>query len=387
MEERINKEIPSLKRSLSFVMGLLFFGTMTQVYWAVRHRSTDGIILRLILASLISVLAGQSALIFFKDMSKKIKKDSLSEIFVFSLLFFWLMGIGISVSLFLGISYSIYLPIALLSGFIFLFMKHRKYIAAALIIICMAGPLVWYYSQIYRFNSVRIRTLKNLPRNMIWAHRGYKVGSSDNSIESFDAAKKMGYYGIELDIHFIEGKGFVVAHDIPAKEIYNAASLLLDSVFSRYGKQFHYWLDFKNLDLNNAEKSGKLLSKYINLYGLEGRIFVESREARALGKLKSVAPEVNTIYWMHGSLRNSFELFRAKYDTLVSRADTVSLPAHYVSDVVFSNFSHLNIAVFTVNDAAVIAGLFQRGVRIILTDSDMKQKYPSAYRASSEYQK
>ncbi|MEW6002631.1 MAG: glycerophosphodiester phosphodiesterase [Nitrospirota bacterium] len=214
---------------------------------------------------------------------------------------------------------------------------------------------------------------------MIWAHRGFTEGYPENSLESFDAAKRMGYYGIELDIHFLEEKGFIVAHDIPQKRRNNESYLLLETVFKRYRNQFYYWLDFKNLDLDKAEKSGKLLSQYIRSYALEGHVFVESTIAEALRKLKSTEPKIDTIFWLPKNLRNRFTLFQAKYYTVLSGADMISVPAKRADDIFFENFSHLNLAIFTVNDPARAEYFFKKGVRIILTDRDMRSEFPSAY--------
>jgi glycerophosphoryl diester phosphodiesterase len=251
------------------------------------------------------------------------------------------------------------------------------------VLVILAGcALLAHISLMYLFENIEVRTLKNLPGHMLWAHRGYAQGLPENSLESFDAARKMGCYGIELDIHFIEGRGFIVAHDLPAKETGKGDGLFLNTVLERYGDRFYYWLDFKNLDRQNAEKSGELLSAYIAAYGLEGHVFVESTRPWALRSLRSAAPGVNTIYWLRGHFDRNFAVLKAKYNTVISGADTVSLPLNAAGDIFFHNFSHLNMAVFTVNDAGKTGELFAKGARIILTDTDMRSAYPDAYRTS-----
>ncbi len=170
-----------------------------------------------------------------------------------------------------------------------------------------------------------------------------------------------------------------MTHDI-AQDGTHRNYLLLKTVFDRYRDYFYYWLDFKNLDMNNATKSGKILSEYIESYKLERRVFVESTKAKALNKLKSTAPQINTIYWLRGHLENRFTLFQRKYETIISDADTVSIPLKYANNIFVENFSHLNMAVFTVNDANLIEHFFKKSVRIVLTDLDMRTKFPLAYR-------
>jgi glycerophosphoryl diester phosphodiesterase len=261
------------------------------------------------------------------------------------------------------------------------FLKKNRYILALLIAVLLGVPVICYVSVLYQFNSIKTEAFRNIPKHMIWAHRGFTRGYPDNSIESFDAAQKMGYYGIELDIYYIKGRGFLVTHDAPLQGAGSNPGLFLNTVFNRYQNAFYYWLDFKNLDTKNAEESGKLLSGYIHAYGLQNRVFVESKHARALSRLKSAAP-INTIYWLHGNLRKRSSLFKSKFYTVLAGADAVSLPVKYADEHFINNFSHLNMAVFTVNDAATIERLFANGVRIILTDVDMRSKFPDAYRIS-----
>jgi len=253
----------------------------------------------------------------------------------------------------------------------------------SLVFVILAGCVfLGHFSIMYMFDNIKVKTLNNLPGHMLWAHRGYAQGLPENSMASFDAAWKMGCYGIELDIHFIEGRGFIVAHDLPAKETGKEDGLFLNTVLDRYGDRFYYWLDFKNLDRQNAEKSGKLLAEYSAFYRLEGHVFVESTRPWALRALRSAAPGVNTIYWLRGHFEKRFAVVKAKYNTVISGADTVSLPVQYANDIFINNFSHLNMAVFTVNDAGKTGELFAKGARIILTDTDMRSVYPDAYRTS-----
>ena len=367
-----------LKQSLLFILGLLLFSNMTQIYWTFKYERLNEIPIRLALASLLSISIGLLALILFKGISRKINKK-LSVIIVYLSLFLWLMSVGIFISLKLGLSYKPYLPIMALASFCIVIARNHKYIVASLLFISVSTPILWYSIIIYQFTTIEPKTLSQLPRNMLWAHRGFTQGHPENSIESFDAAERMGYYGIELDIHFLERKGFVVIHDLPQDGTCENC-LTLTTVFDRYRDHFYYWLDFKNLDLNNATKSGRILSEYIKLYTLEGHVFVESMNAKALKKLKLTVPQINTIYWIRGNLKNRFTLFRMKYGTVISRTDTVSMPVHHVSDIYFNNFSHLNMAVFTVNNAKRIEHFFKKGVRIVLTDVDMKTKFPSTFR-------
>lgn len=379
MERKMKKKLFPLKQDLLFITGLLLFSNMTQIYWIFKHEHFNEIAIRLILASILSISIGLLVLIPFRKISRKVKGNFFSVIIVYLSIFLWLASLGIFISLKLGFTYKLYLPIMALASFCVLVTKHHKYIVASLFVISVGIPILLYIFITYQFATIKAKTLSQLPKHMIWAHRGFTQGLSDNSIESFDAAQRMGYYGIELDIHFLENKGFVVAHDIPRNGTYENYSTL-KTVFERYGNRFYYWLDFKNLGINNATKSGSILSEYIKLYALEGHVFVESTNAKALNKLKSTTHQINTIYWLHGHLGNRFTLFQRKYETIISGADTVSIPVRYVNDAFFNNFSHFNIAVFTVNDAILIEYLFKKGVRIVLTDLDMRTKFPLAYR-------
>ncbi len=194
-----------LKQDLLFITGLLLFGNMTQIYWVLKHEHFKELTARLILTSISSALIGLLVLILFRAILRKIKRNSFSVIIVYLSIFLWLGSLGIFISLKLGFTCKFYLPVMALASFCILIAKHHKYhkyIVTFLLAISICSPVLWYISVIHKFNSIKTKTLNILPRHMIWAHKGYTQGNPENSLESFDAAQKMGYYGIELDVHF-----------------------------------------------------------------------------------------------------------------------------------------------------------------------------------------
>jgi glycerophosphoryl diester phosphodiesterase len=262
--------------------------------------------------------------------------------------------------------------------------RKKLFFKALIIFIFIIVTIIWYFSVIHKFNSLKPRTLKNLPSRTIWAHRGFTQGYTENSLDSFDAARRLGYYGIELDIHYLDGKGIVVAHDIQKNNSITQNYLFLETVFSRYKYDFYYWLDFKNLSDSNAQISAELLLKHIDLYKLTGHVFVESTKLSALRRLKEIAPDIYTIYWLPGNLHIKPVLFFTKYQLLHSDIDIVSIPEKYVSDILFDNFSHLNLAIYTVNNPERVDYYFRKGTRIILSDVNMRPIFPEAYRDNNQ---
>ncbi|GAB5539793.1 MAG: hypothetical protein Salg2KO_18960 [Salibacteraceae bacterium] len=99
-----------------------------------------------------------------------------------------------------------------------------------------------------------------------------------NSIEKLNEVKNS-YAGVETDVVFIDGI-FDVNH--PPQE---SIGLRLEQFLSHWqgSEERSLWLDFKNLDLNNANTSADRLNSICNDLGIDNRkIVVESNNPEAL---------------------------------------------------------------------------------------------------------
>ena len=104
-----------------------------------------------------------------------------------------------------------------------------------------------------------------------FAHRGYLPQKNSqnllpqNSIASLKNAVDHGFTAIEFDIWLIENQ-LILSHDLP-NDIRDCAGF---SDYLQYQNQLEYWLDFKNLSLENIDTILKILAldlakKNINL--------------------------------------------------------------------------------------------------------------------------
>src|SRR5690242_2518417 len=105
---------------------------------------------------------------------------------------------------------------------------------------------------VWRADAWLQRHVARLPRHeegatQLWAHRGYHEGAiEENSLASLDAALQHGYAGVEVDVHYVPGRGIFISHDDiePGEE---AGLVPLRDFLARHGAAMSYWIDFKNL--------------------------------------------------------------------------------------------------------------------------------------------
>ncbi len=71
----------------------------------------------------------------------------------------------------------------------------------ALILLTVIVEVIDYFYVDYRFTK-RITPWPINKTPQIWAHRGYHVNVTPNSLAAFEKANQLGVTGIELDIHF-----------------------------------------------------------------------------------------------------------------------------------------------------------------------------------------
>jgi glycerophosphoryl diester phosphodiesterase len=153
-------------------------------------------------------------------------------------------------------------------------------------------------------------------RALLFAHRGVSVEGPENSEASFDAAQKLGFPGIELDIRRTSDNQLTLSHDPTAlrmlgintnfgeltlaeikshgllfhgRETTNHAPTLQE-VFEKYGRTFRFYLDMKNKGFRDAD----LLAKVIQQYGVEKRSVVASVDPLFVAYMEHNYPRINT---------------------------------------------------------------------------------------------
>lgn len=211
----------------------------------------------------------------------------------------------------------------------------------------------------------------------LFAHRGFHSQNvAQNSIASLNAAYQNKFRAIEFDIWFLEGK-LVLKHDFPTKdEIKNLANFR--DYFS-FKNHFSYWLDFKNLDENNAKEALFLVKKeldeaainmdqvyfapFITDYKIAAKIFAEMR--RVFGEniqLVAVCEKLENEKALHEFLQKDKIKFLSIFHGLLDKAFV-------------KKFSGIEIFAWTINDLKTLKELEALGVRNFATDKITPQDY------------
>jgi glycerophosphoryl diester phosphodiesterase len=119
-----------------------------------------------------------------------------------------------------------------------------------------------------------------LEQARIIAHRGAhdkRLNIIENTMEAFDHARKLGCYGIELDIHATKDGILVVHHDPTLKRLWHKPQAIaelnyqtlhdlvpqipkLRDVIDRFGKDMHLFVELK-CPIQNQQHLADLLSQ------------------------------------------------------------------------------------------------------------------------------
>lgn len=214
----------------------------------------------------------------------------------------------------------------------------------------------------------------------VWAHRGYlgETGQiSENSIAAFELAGSRGAKGIELDIFYDDAlNAFVVSHDKPY-HLHNGRVLRLSEVFDRFGTQFHYWLDFKNLKhLPHAqiERAVTTMIALLEKNGIKQRVLIESQNPEALAPFANAG--IRTSFWIGLDPESSapsywYNLFKIRYYLQRYAIPAISMDHNQYDTRLYDLLPIQELYLFTVNDDARLEELAKDPkVRIILSDKD-----------------
>lgn len=208
----------------------------------------------------------------------------------------------------------------------------------------------------------------------IFAHRGYLIQNNsqnllpENSLASLKNAVNNNFSAIEFDIWFVDNQ-LILSHDYPHGQQKN--NLFKD--FLLYKNQLEYWLDFKNIDLQNVDKVLNLIKKdltqaqidlakvyfvpYIVDYNLAQKILEKIRIFFGEQVLFSaVCDQIKQI----DNLKNFVEKNNLKF---------ISIDHKLISDEVIKKFGNCQLMAWTVNDANQMKILIAKGVKIFASDA------------------
>lgn len=246
-------------------------------------------------------------------------------------------------------------------------MKTRLFIAFSLSIISLAA--VTYVTYInYRFSKTTFPSpIKHKPK--LWSHRGIGTQYPENSIEAFEQAIFRKAEGIEIDVYYQPDKRkLCVTHDPPKPD---SSYLALDQIISRFRDTIFYWIDLKNLNVENAAEIASQLQSFSQKFSLKEKLFIESVEAKPLNRIQSAG--VKTIYWLQYNRLNPVKKYLKKIylkKILYSyQFDGVSTASMFYDADFKESFSPIPAFIFHPEDRERIQTLTKdSNVNVILTD-------------------
>ncbi len=194
----------------------------------------------------------------------------------------------------------------------------------------------------------------------IFAHRGFaEKKDQQNTILAIDNAYKMGFDGVEIDIHYLNGSLLMTHDPVPKGQEKNLDNF---DQFLKYQNKMLYWLDFKNLqDLdnigleqaltkvkldiqnNNCNLENFYFAPYITDYKVAQRIFNKINEVFAYqAQLTFVVDDIKKDQYQELSQ------FLSKM-----RIENISIEHNLINEDFMSIFHDKNLFTWTVNEIAI----------------------------------
>lgn len=174
--------------------------------------------------------------------------------------------------------------------------------------------LIIIYSIFGGFGSKQNHVLKNEKTLFLFAHRGVVQEVPENTIESVQKAKDLGFKGVEIDINETKDGQLILFHDDGGKRLMGVDSLINDmnfenlmtypillnnsptkyritslrKLFSIFGNDLIYYLDVKRSDYELMKKIILLIKEF----SLEKNCIIADHNYFIIARLESEFPEI-----------------------------------------------------------------------------------------------
>ncbi|MBQ5856599.1 MAG: hypothetical protein IIW55_04745 [Bacteroidales bacterium] len=142
------------------------------------------------------------------------------------------------------------------------------------------------------------------PESKVWKHGVYSKWEAQELEGLFD--------GLEVDVIYSPEKNDIYVGRVVAD---TSKNLPLDEWLAMLKEpdKMAYWVDFKNLNANNAENALSVFDNLVDKYNIKDKFFIESRDIKALKVAKSKDYHVmlwveNLHYWKNPSLKDTISV-------------------------------------------------------------------------------
>lgn len=216
----------------------------------------------------------------------------------------------------------------------------------------------------------------------IFAHRGYHTGNiAENSLKSLDEAVLHGFHGIEIDIHYTEGK-LIISHDIPEPD--DLEYLPKFHQFLKYKDKMLYWLDFKNLQTlkqDELEDAVKMVSEAIKASDCNLDQFYFAPYVTNLAAAKPIYDKIREVFSEKVKIMAVCdEIEPEKYqefqqNLLNHNIKFLSIKYDLINQDLIESLSGIELFAWTVNDLALMLNLSGKlGVKNFASDTVVPKK-------------
>ena len=130
------------------------------------------------------------------------------------------------------------------------------------------------------------------PENKLWFHKTKTIEQLQNAVKQFP--------GVEFDVVFGEGTEYFDVR-------YTGEAITGVDLIKYFGslpnpKDYYFWVDFKNLSMENVDKAITRLKYVVDKFDLLEHVIIEYRDHKALGLVTEAG--FFTCYWVpHGEYK------------------------------------------------------------------------------------
>jgi glycerophosphoryl diester phosphodiesterase len=208
----------------------------------------------------------------------------------------------------------------------------------------------------------------------LFSHRGFLTESlKENTIKSFQNAILNNFEAIEVDIWY-DKEILILSHNKPQKDLDKYDRL--KDLFHKFGNKITYWLDFKNLNIDNYTKAlsylkviikkhnidseNIILAPYLDTLNIENNLFIYDALRKNFGSNCNIAAVIRVI---------KKENWEEYYKKLASyKINNLSVEFNNIDKDFMELFHNINIFTWTVNKQDDLEFLTELGITNIATD-------------------
>lgn len=231
----------------------------------------------------------------------------------------------------------------------------------------------------------------------LFAHRGFVVeNAQQNSIESLKEAVKENFKAIEFDIWFLNGNlvlkkdiefdvcflngKLVLKHDQPKIDELDNLPVLQN--YFCFGNSLEYWMDFKNLDENNAFEALTLTKDEITAAKIDlKRIYFApfitdyKKSAKVFSEIRKVFGDEANLVAVCKNIEKDEDAKNLQEFLVKNNIKFLSIFHKLLDENFVKNLNGIEFFAWTVNDLSRLLELEQLGIKNFATDKITPEIY------------